>query len=100
MFYFISFQTIILYGDYPTLWDSVYLFAYWRVFSYILLSGLYPVDRGWCRRSIAYEEQSQTIAVQIEHFKVKKYDFENQLDKMSCFILFYFIQNGPFITLN
>ena len=42
-----------------------------------LLSGMLPVDRDGYRRSYAYEEQSQSLAIDQNIFKVKNYDFGN-----------------------
>ena len=48
--------------------QRLFISAYQRVFHYMLLSGLYPIDRDWCQWSIAYEEQSSHFSNVIKIF--------------------------------
>ena len=58
-------------GDNPVCGSASILYLSIIFLFYYKLSGMLPVVRGWCRRSLAYEEQLCHLSLKNEYFKVK-----------------------------
>ena len=88
---------LILCGDNPVCgFASIYTVLVDFISVYIFLSGLLPVVRGWCRRCLAYEEQSCHFQIKQEYFKFKVNLNWKSIGSNTCFSFLLF-KTKPFV---